>query len=229
MLNERHCTRCDKDGHTIDNCWVDKPHLRPKNRQKITKRQNKNSSPANDIANLMTSQPTVDDSMAAGALAASALTTTTDSRWLFHTCASFHMTSNRNVFATLKPTKSKTLLDTALGTKAPVKGIRTVIPHLEGGTVEIPEVRYIPGLSCNLLSFSMLEDQGFQISMRKTSPISFQIQSPDGEMFHACRTDNGNVYEIMGWEDSTFQKPPLIHHAYACTAEQAPNIDPRGP
>jgi Pol polyprotein len=115
--------------------------------------------------------------------------------WHLDTCASYHMCPNRNAFTTYKP-YSGDKIKVANDNFAEPVGIGKVIIEIDDGILELDEVRHVPSLGSNLVSYGQLDDQGFGLAVSETSPRFHKITTPQGDTFHAYRTKISNVYQI---------------------------------
>ncbi|KAJ5619407.1 hypothetical protein N7510_003391 [Penicillium lagena] len=118
-------------------------------------------------------------------------------QWILDTAASKHMTSRKDLFIQLddpKPSPSDQF-DDAGGRVHTVAGYGTIQINIDDIKLTVPDVRYIPTIASDLLSFRQLDQQGFQISLSNDSPKHFRFQSPDGTRFDALpHIDNQTYY-----------------------------------
>jgi hypothetical protein len=76
-------------------------------------------------------------------------------------------------------------------TKYAVRGQGTVQFQLEsGGSFDVQEVLYVPGLKKNLLSISVMEDKGYEVNFGRAG-----VHSPKGSQSRHCYEDWS-----LGWE-----------------------------
>ena len=146
----------------------------------------------------------------------------TNPEWLLDTAASWHMTSRRDIFIQLDDTTSQ--FEDAGGRIHTVKGIGTAQVSIDDLTFHVPDVRYVPTITTDLLSFSDIDSQGFQISLSETSPRYFSLMSPDGVRFEAHPHDNRTYYLTKPGVRST--KPTGHKHITAkATTRKASKFD----
>jgi len=115
--------------------------------------------------------------------------------WHLDTCASFHMCNDRNFFTTYKPHNGDKIR-VANNTFAQPTGIGKVIMQIDDGVLELDDVRHVPSLGSNLVSYGQLDDQGFGLAVSETSPRFHIITTPQGDTFHTYKTAVSNVYQI---------------------------------
>jgi hypothetical protein len=157
------------------------------------------------MQNLMAMQP----AMGAYALSASALTSSTSTasarghanmskQWLFDTCASCHMTANRDDFVTYGPAdKHEGICDAQGGLgKSLGKGTATIQTG-NAGILKLDDVRHIPTLKTNnLISGALLEEQGFQVEKSTTYPSDYTIYTPEGDTIPITIILGVNIYKV---------------------------------
>ncbi|KAN0068860.1 hypothetical protein V8E54_013029 [Elaphomyces granulatus] len=115
--------------------------------------------------------------------------------WHLDTCASFHMCSDRNAFTTYKPYNGDRIR-VANDTFAQPTGIGKVIMQIDDSMLELDDVRHVPSLGSNLVSYGQLDDQGFGLAVSETSPRFHIITTPQGDTFRAYKTEISNIYQI---------------------------------
>jgi hypothetical protein len=115
--------------------------------------------------------------------------------WYLDTCASFHMCPSRSAFVTYQP-YTGTKIKVANDTYAEPVGIGKVVIEIDDGVLELDEVRHVPALGSNLVSYGQLDDQGFGLSVSETSPRYHTIVTLQGDIFNAYKADDSNVYRI---------------------------------
>jgi hypothetical protein len=64
------------------------------------------------------------------------------------------------------------------------------------GMIEVRDVRHIPGIHASLLSFSLLEAQGFDISLVDTVPKHFRVTSLDNTSFQIYANPTCGTYQV---------------------------------
>ncbi|KAJ0869659.1 putative RNA-directed DNA polymerase [Helianthus annuus] len=86
--------------------------------------------------------------------------------WIMDSGGSYHMTPNRSLF---KDFKAENLGSVKLGDDRTcmIEGHGTVVLKLANGTeIELPNVRYIPNLTKNLISLGTFESEGYVVSLK---------------------------------------------------------------
>jgi hypothetical protein len=144
----RKCNHCNGDNHVIDNCFKlhGYPDWHPKSKT------TSNARPENVKNNSATATAFVSKSgISSSALSLSVITRNSD--WIIDTGATDHMTWDSHIFTHFSPNASKTVIVNANGVSSPVEGVGTISlsPFLS-----IPDVLFVPTMSCNLLSVSKL-------------------------------------------------------------------------
>eukprot|EP00253_Pinus_taeda_P009846 PITA_09846 len=113
--------------------------------------------------------------------------------WFLDSCCSNHMTGNIAMFSNLDE-NVKFEVTTGTDSKISVKGKgRVSIQARNGEQIIVPEVYYVPGLKCNLLSIGQLIDKGYNVffkddmcTIRDIPPskkIIAQVQMTSNRMF----------------------------------------------
>jgi hypothetical protein len=78
--------------------------------------------------------------------------------------SSRHMTGMRSVFLSVSETGLDLHVGSEVETMHAIKGVGCVRFQLElGGSVEVNEVMFVPGMMVNLLSVLVLEDDGYRV------------------------------------------------------------------
>jgi hypothetical protein len=146
-------------------------------------------------------------------LSAIALSTTSnnDSNWYLDSGASYHMTPFRDKFTTFRSIKESSTAGGITGHEITPQGVGTIQQHIDNQVLEIQNVRYMPNIVANLISYRQLEKQGFKI---KPIPMQdgtslFEITDPQGQTFRAIPSAS-NVYPISGVTDSAAAKAKRI-------------------
>jgi hypothetical protein len=81
--------------------------------------------------------------------------------------ASRHVTSARQLFTSLKKQDSGVHVELGDDAKYPVAGVGTIPFHLElHNYSDFDDVVFVPGLRKNLLSVSIMEDNGFTVEFK---------------------------------------------------------------
>lgn len=116
--------------------------------------------------------------------------------WYFDTCAGFHMTPNKALFTSYNTIPAaQEVAESIYGQTSGVLGIGDIRLHQDGLTVNLSNVRHIPGLNCNLLSMARLHDDGFKIHLSEKPPYYYEVVSPQGQSLYAVRSPQ-NVYKL---------------------------------
>ena len=74
---------------------------------------------------------------------------------------------------------------------------------LNGLTVTLKDVRYIPGADSNLVSEALLHDQGFIIHKNSTPPFHYVLEDPSNQRSFAVR-NSSDVYTFTADEPFEF-------------------------
>jgi hypothetical protein len=88
-----------------------------------------------------------------------------------NTCASSHMTFNRNISISLDATKQIDL-EVAEGTIIRSVGRGTISVPIGNGKLKLTDVHYVPQISANLISVSQLEMRGLAFSIQSGGAVS---------------------------------------------------------
>ena len=147
--------------------------------------------------------------------------------WMLDTCASYHMTPNRDAFISYTPSETKKGLGVkdANGGWGPLSGTGTILLQVGDAVLKLEDVRHIPSLKSNLISYGQLAEQGFDLSVTNDiendngTPCHI-IKSSDGDEFVAIRNEKLNVYCIDDASPARRRHEAVV---YECT--QTPNID----
>lgn len=78
-----------------------------------------------------------------------------------------------------------------------VTGIGTIRLPIGDEFIELKNMRYIPRLKAQLLSFNQLEQQGFDFQLTNEKPYKFRITSPEGTRFIASRSGKNGVFDFI--------------------------------
>ena len=88
--------------------------------------------------------------------------------WYLDSGASFHMTSDKNLFSALEEKDLKMRIEMGDDGRYSVSGVGTVAFQREhGAPLTLTDVMYVPGLKKNLVSVAMLEDKGYDVVFSK--------------------------------------------------------------
>lgn len=171
------CQECGKGYHGPDDCWRLHPEKAPKPRTKPTSPINqsasqelvlRNNPQANSVRIMQPKEP----------------------QWLLDTAADFHVSSRRDIFNNLQEYKAS--INDAGGHTHQITGIGSVSVY----GVEIPDVRYVPTMTTNLLSFRHLDRQNFDISLLGTVKEKyFLIKTPTGTSLGAY-PEKSDLYQV---------------------------------
>ncbi|BDD58303.1 hypothetical protein MAP00_009277 [Monascus purpureus] len=136
-------------------------------------------------------------SNAKSAIVKSAKTLSFSNQWFVDSCASFHSTPDRSLFATYKALQKHDLVETdymegAQGHISMPQGIGTVIIDIGYGSLILRDVRHVPSFTSNLISEGMLVRQGFRLQYTLDCEVKL-ITTPSGAEFQA-RLFKNNVY-----------------------------------
>jgi GAG-pre-integrase domain/gag-polypeptide of LTR copia-type len=147
--------------------------------------------------------------------------------WSLDTCASFHLTGDRNAFTSFYTEPCPDKIDDTAGVEdasgriAKVSGWGTILLQAGNGHMKLTHVRYVPSFPSNLISYAHLEDQGFTLGI---VPNGFSICTPDEYVFIATKQDN-RIYRITSCQsvpDHVARGEDPVPTAYATAA--APNL-----
>ncbi|KAI3769398.1 hypothetical protein L6452_00500 [Arctium lappa] len=108
--------------------------------------------------------------------------------WILDSGASFHMSPNSKLFASLNPMPSVPVM-TADGTPMPLAGIGSIV----SSNFSLPNVYHIPKLSLNLVSVGQLFDSGYKVSF---SPDSCCVQDPRTQKLIGTGRRRGGLYVL---------------------------------
>jgi hypothetical protein len=114
--------------------------------------------------------------------------------WLLNTAATWHMTPNQHDFVTYQEvTKGRPVHDAGNHSHR-VAGIGIVKLKVPEGIIKVQDIHHIPGIHASLLSFSLLEAQGFDISLVDTVPKHFRVTSLDNTSFQIYANPTCGIY-----------------------------------
>lgn len=136
--------------------------------------------------------------------------------WLFDSCASHHITGNRDAFISLRSLSSGPVISPPTSTTLRAVGIGTVLLQLADTTVTVSGVYFAPGITENLLSLGQLEDQNFSLQYKHaSSPAFWVLRSPEGIVMYAVRHSITNVYVVSACPPDDFGVEENFHSAIA--------------
>eukprot|EP00253_Pinus_taeda_P024680 PITA_24680 len=88
--------------------------------------------------------------------------------WYLDSVASFHMSSDKNIFSTLEEKDLQMQIEMGNDGEYHVSGEGTIVFQRENGaTLTLTDVKYVLGLKKNLVSIAMLEDKGYDVVFSK--------------------------------------------------------------
>jgi hypothetical protein len=165
----RHCTYCNRDGHTASNYYMRDPSLRRQHQARVPSGSSGSSvvaltdqdiisrlrgllaatgSPSMGTASSVTESP--------GTARPPPSTQSGTSPWYLDFGASFHMTSDPSILSALRSLFSPVNVLTADGTSLPVSSRGT----FSTSSFSVPDISHVPRLKMNLFSASQLTDSG---------------------------------------------------------------------
>ena len=146
--------------------------------------------------------------------------------WYFDTCASYHITSNRDIFTTYEPIQHTNYLfnDMQGGMAKPI-GKGTIIIQTGDAVLKLKDVNYVPTAKSNLISAAVLEQQGLRVTKSDTVPSYYTIYTEEGETITASVIPETNVYGIETGERKSVTDAEIIH-AYSAT--KVPDVSSTG-
>ena len=230
--DNKKCGWCGSERHIDEKCRLKHPELastewcetnkdrieeyKKKNAAKAPVNLNKNSRQPLDLGIAHTVQPSTTSRIDKADIAHNAIAyvvTKASHDWLLDTCASYHMTSDRDAFVTYEPIADAGGIKDANGGWGPIAGIGTVLLQIGDAILPLKQVRYVPTLKSNLVSYAYLENQGFDLSLSSgVTPKHHIIRSPDGDEFYAYKTDL-NVYRLNDATPTLRQDSKAIYSA----------------
>jgi hypothetical protein len=191
------CKHCKWPQNKPEDCWTLHPDKRPKDgtqRSRSNKpkddKQSELKTNAVITTNLSIQQPNDLEIVRRQKHEPSPTTTI----WRLDSCASEHVTGQKDLFIILEPFKSKDSTEDAGGTIHQYMGKGDVKIN---GNIQIPDVFYVPTLRTNLLSRTKLRQQGFKFELEDdgTQDI-YHITSPDGVRFKAIPDKVDKCYRL---------------------------------
>src|SRR5699024_6437036 len=85
------------------------------------------------------------------------------------------------------------------GSKQQIHGVGTINLPVGDSSIELPNVRYIPQVQAQLVSFGQLEKAGFRIQLTK-KPYKFILTSPSGTICEA--KEKNEIFFIQPYKSS---------------------------
>jgi hypothetical protein len=168
----RHCTYCNRDGHTPSNYYTRDPSLRPQHQARVPSGSSGSSVVAltdQDIISrlhgllaatgspLMGTASSVTDS--SGTTRPPPSTQSGTSPWYLDSGASFHMTSDSSILSAFRSLISLVRVLTADGTSLTVSSRGT----LSTSSFSVPDISHVPHLKMNLFSAGQLTNSGCRV------------------------------------------------------------------
>ena len=119
--------------------------------------------------------------------------------WIFDTAVSWHICSRKSAFDRYIDLNHYSDVELPDGSIQQVYGVGTINLPVGDNSVELQNVRYIPQVQAQLVSFGQLAESGFRIQLTK-KPYKFVLTSPKGIIFEAAEQDN--IYIIQPYKAS---------------------------
>jgi hypothetical protein len=92
------------------------------------------------------------------------------------------MTSDRELFSSLTEQDSRVQVELDDDAKYPIARVGIIPFRLQlGNSLDFDNVLFVPGLSKNLLSFSIMEDKGYAIEFKNHQVLIKQKESSTGD------------------------------------------------
>jgi len=191
------CHYCKKYGHYANECRKKQNDMKNRQNANVAKEEKK---PSNVMLACNVAQDREDDV------------------WFLDSGCSNHMTGNKAIFSNLDE-EIKSEVTTGTDTKISVKGKGRVSIRARNGEQKfVPDVYYVPGLKCNLLSVGQLINKGYNVIFKDdvctikdippSKKIIAKIQMTNNRMFPLkLNTDlKGKVRIIAAVFQESFQK-----------------------
>eukprot|EP00253_Pinus_taeda_P022816 PITA_22816 len=103
--------------------------------------------------------------------------------WYLDSGASFHMTSDKNLFSALEEKDLKMHIEMGDVGRYSVLGVGTIaFQRKHGAPLTLTDVMYVPGLKKNLVSVAMLEDKGYNVVFSKGKAFLRHIATGHNKM-----------------------------------------------
>jgi 5'-3' exoribonuclease 2 len=145
---KKFCKYCRKKTHFIEECW------------KLKNKENRKNNPDRK-ASVVTGA----SSNFGGCLVVLAGCVFGNEEWILDSACSFHICTTRYWFSSLKPVQKGDVVRMGGNIPCDIVGAGSVqIKAHDGMTRTLQNVRYIPGMSRNLISLSTLDVEGFKYS-----------------------------------------------------------------
>src|SRR6266487_4061453 len=121
-----------------------------------------------------------------------------DPNWYLDSGASFHVSGEKDKFTDLRKV-TESPATTPTGADLNTDSIETLRIQVDDQILTLHDSHYSPNTVTNLISFGMLERQGFEIEKTKRSDglCLFRITDLEGQVFTANQSDT-NIYPIQG-------------------------------
>jgi hypothetical protein len=147
-LPKKFCKYCRKKTHFIEECW------------KLKNKENRKNN-SDGKASVVTSA----GSDSGDCLVVLAGCVSGNEDWILDSASSFHICTNRHWFSSFKPVQKGDVVCMGDDNPCDIVGVGSVqIKAHDGMTRTLQNVRYIPGVSRNLISLGTLDAEGFKYS-----------------------------------------------------------------
>ncbi|CAD6252723.1 unnamed protein product [Miscanthus lutarioriparius] len=147
--NKKFCVYCKLTNHNVEDC---------RKVQNKEKRKNKSTGKVSVAA-------AASDDDSGDCLVVFAGCVAGHDEWIFDSACSFHICTNRNWFSSYKPVQKGDVVRMGDDNPCDIVGIGSVqIKTDDGMTRTLKNIRYIPGMSRNLISLSTLDAEGYKYS-----------------------------------------------------------------
>jgi hypothetical protein len=145
---KKFCKYCRKKTHFIEECW------------KLKNKENRKNN-VDGKASVVTGA----GSNSGDCLVVLAGCVSGNEEWMLDSACSFHTCTNRDWFGSFKPVQKGDVVRMGDDNPCDIVGVGSVqIKAHDGMTRTLQNVRYIPGMSKNLISLSTLDAEGFKYS-----------------------------------------------------------------
>ncbi len=197
------CTRCKMNGHSIDRCYYEHPHLAPKSWKPRYKRKNTNTDDDGHQKRMNKSAPHVNVTATYAAISSAYNIATPDhdalntmhNDWIIDSGATDHFCCNAAWYHG-DTTKVNEFVRVGGGASIPVEGRGTVHAQAVVNTnttidVMITDVLYVPELKINLLSVARLNRAGLTVVFENERCI---IRDARGDISGVALRQANNLY-----------------------------------
>ena len=176
------CPYCRRGHHAENDCWIKHPEKRPPPRVLAARRTTREVKP-NEVHG---SASFISNGSGWGT-------------WILDTAASWHVCSKKSAFDRYIDLNHYSDVELPDGSKQQVYGVGTINLPVGDSSVELQNVRYIPQVQAQLVSFGQLAESGFRIQLTK-KPYKFILTSPKGIIFEA--QEQNSIYIIQPYKAS---------------------------